>query len=146
VDDLEKICGFTKQVTVRNHEITVREVNMKTLGKFTAACGPFLSAFDEAGDLAERNGKPAEAFMLLKVVAENTDAFMAAASLVTNAPVEFYEQLSPVEFFEVAAAVVEVNGSFFVHSLAPTLVKFARGISLIGSTLYNGLSPEDTAA
>jgi len=56
--------------------------------------------------------------------------------------VEFYEKLRPDEFFAVAAKVVEVNGDFFVRALAPALIRFAKGVSTIGTILSNGLSPQ----
>ena len=38
------------------------------------------------------------------------------------------------QFFEVAAAVVKVNGDFFVRSLAPALLRMGRALGTIGST------------
>lgn len=143
---LEQIAGREVRLTVRGHEIVVREVTMKHLKGFAAACSPFLAAFDEAGELAERKDRAQDDFALFKVLAENGEAFMKAAAMVSNAPVEFYEQLRPDEFFEVAAKVVEVNGDFFVRALAPTLIRFAKGVSLIGSMLSDGLSPQGTEA
>jgi hypothetical protein len=143
---LEQIAGREVRLTVRGHEIVVREVTMKHLKGFAAACSPFLAAFDEAGELAARDDKSHDDFALFKVLAENGEAFMKAAAMVSNAPVGFYEQLRPDEFFEVAAKVVEVNGDFFVRALAPTLIRFAKGVSLIGSMLSDGLSPQGTEA
>lgn len=142
---LDQIAGREARLTVRGHEIVVREVTMKHLKGFAAACSPFLAAFDEAGELAVRDDRPADDFALFKVLAENGEAFMKAAAMVSNAPVEFYEQLRPDEFFEVAAKVVEVNGDFFVRALAPTLIRFARGVSQIGTMLSEGLSQQGTA-
>lgn len=139
---LEQMGGFEARLTVRGHEIVVREVTMKNLREFAAACSPFLSAFDEAGELASKPDAPQDDFALFKVLAENGPAFMKAAALVTNANVEFYEKLRPDEFFAVAAKVVEVNGDFFVRALAPALIRFAKGVSTIGTILSNGLSPQ----
>ena len=119
---------------------------MKHLKGFAAACSPFLAAFDEAGELAARKDQAQDDFALFRVLAENGEAFIKATAMVTNAPVEFYEQLRPDEFFEVAAKVVEVNGDFFVRALAPTLIRFAKGVSLIGSMLSGDSSAQATAA
>lgn len=140
-NQLEQMADVERVVTVRGHEVKVREVRMKDLKAFAHACSPFLKAFDEAGELAVRDGQPPDDFALFRVLADHSEAFMRAAALVTNANVEFFEKLRPDEFFEVAAVVVEVNGSFFVRALAPALIKFTRGVSLIGLTLSNGLSP-----
>lgn len=141
-NQLEQMADVERIVKVRDHDIKVREVRMKDLKAFAHACSPFLKAFDEAGELAAReDGQPPDDFALFRVLADHSEAFMKAAALVSNAPVEFFEKLRPDEFFEVAAVVVEVNGSFFVRALAPALIKFARGVSLIGLTLSNGLSP-----
>jgi hypothetical protein len=132
-------------VRVGDTVITVREVTMKDLQAFTAACSPFLSAFDEAGALAVRDGKQPDDFALFRVLSENGPAFMQAAALVSNAPVEYYERLKPDQFFEVAAKVVEVNGDFFVRALAPALIRFARGVSQIGLMLSEGSLQQVTA-
>lgn len=144
-NQLDQITGREARLTIRGHEIVVREVTMKHLKGFAAACAPFLSAFDEAGELAVRDDRPADDFALFKVLAENGEAFMKAAAMVSNAPVEFYEQLRPDEFFEVAAKVVEINGDFFVRALAPTLIRFAKGVSQIGTMLSVGSLQQDTA-
>ena len=141
-NQLEQIAGTERAITVRGHEVRIREVKMKELRAFTAACSPFLKAFDESGELAMRDGKRPDDFALFRVLADHSEAFMQAAALVSNANVEFFEKLRPDEFFEIAALVVEVNGDFFVRALAPTLIRFAKGVSLIGSTLANGLSPQ----
>lgn len=142
---LEQIADVERIVVVRGHEIKIREVRMKELREFANACSPFLKAFDEAGELAVReDGQAPDDFALFRVLSDHSEAFMKAAALVSNAPVEFFEKLRPDEFFNVAAVVVEVNGSFFVRALAPALLKFARGVSLIGLTLSNGLSPLGT--
>jgi hypothetical protein len=140
---LEQIAGVERSVTLRGHEIRVREVRMKELRAFAQACSPFLKAFDESGELAQRKeGEPVDDFALFRVLADHSEAFMKAAALVSNANVEFFEKLRPDEFFEVAALVVEVNGDFFVRALAPALIRFAQGVSRIGSTLSSGLSPQ----
>lgn len=143
-EQLEKIAGREARLTIRGYEIIVKEITMKGLKGFAAACAPFLSSFDEAGELASRGDKTPQDFALFNVLAKNGDAFMAAASIVTNAPVAFYEQLRPDEFFEVAAKIVEVNGDFFVRALAPALIRFARGVSLIGSMLSADSFPQAT--
>jgi hypothetical protein len=142
--------GREAKLTVRGHEIVVREVTMKYLKAFAGACAPFLSAFDEAGALAARDDRPPDDFALFKVLADNGEAFMQAAAMVSNASVEFYEKLRPDEFFEVAAKVVEVNGDFFVRALAPTLIRFAKGVSQIGTmlsadSLQQGTEPVQTS-
>lgn len=144
-NQLDQLAGREAKLTIRGHDLVVREVTMKHLKDFAAACGPFLAAFDEAGELAGRKDQAQDDFALFRVLAENGEAFMRATAMVTNAPVEFYEQLRPDEFFEVAAKVVEVNGDFFVRALAPTLIRFAKGVSLIGSMLLGDSSPRDTA-
>lgn len=150
-DDLAKLTQEERFVTVGATKVVVREVVMKDLRAFTAACSPFLKEFDESGILAERRNKETgelegmEEFALFKCISEHSEAFMLATSLVSNAPVAFLERLRPDQFFQVAALVVEVNGNFFVHRLAPQLIKFARAMGLVGLTLSNTLSETDTA-
>ena len=120
--------------------VRVGEVTMKNFKAFSAACAPFFHEFDEAGRLAERldqetgDKKPPEEFALFHVLADHSDAFMLAAALVSNKPVSFFQALTPDQFFEVAAAVVKVNGDFFVRSLAPALLRMGRALGTIGST------------
>jgi hypothetical protein len=145
IDEIEQIAGVEKTVRVRNHDIIVREITMLHMGGFTKICAPFLSAFDEAGDLFAAAGKPQSEYALFELLAAHCDAFMQAAAMVSNAPVEFYQKLRPDEFFEVAAAVVEVNGSFFVRRLLPAVIKLAQGIQAVGSSTGSILSGNSLA-
>lgn len=150
MDDLEALAAVELTTTVRGHAIVVREVTMKNLRSFTQACAPFLAEFDEAGLLAFRRTAtgeeiPLEQFALFRVIAEHGGAMMQATALVSNAPVEFLERLRPDEFFKIAALVIEVNGNFFVQSLVPQLIRFARGMSLVGTMLFNTSSGKGTA-
>jgi hypothetical protein len=143
-NQIEQMAAVESTVTVKGHVIKVHEVTMKNLRAFAKACGPFLSSFDESGELAMRGDKKPADFALFNVLAENGDAFMDAAVLVTNADRTFYERLRPDEFFEVAAKVVEVNGDFFVRALAPALIRFAQGFNQIGSILSSDSLAQDT--
>jgi hypothetical protein len=147
-DDLENLVGSEHSVIIGSLKITVREVRMKELKGFTAACAPFLREFDEAGSLANRKvdgGEvPPDEFALFKVISEHSEAMMRAAALVSNAPLEVYERMRPDEFFRVASLVIQVNGNFFVQSLAPQLIKFARAMSLVGTMLFKPSSAPDT--
>lgn len=130
--------GITEKVVVE-----VSEVTMMNFRAFATACAPFFQEFDDAGRLAMRVDKttgdkqPPEDFALFHVLADHADAFIAAATLVTNKPASFYQRLSPDQFFDVAAAIIQVNGAFFVRSLAPALVRMARALGTIGSTTSN---------
>lgn len=130
--------GITEKVVVE-----VSEVTMMNFKAFAAACAPFFKEFDEAGRLATRVDKetgdviPPEEFSLFLVLAEYSDAFTTAAALVSNKPASFYQRLTPDQFFEVASAVIQVNGDFFVRSLAPALLKTARALGMIGLTTSN---------
>lgn len=150
LDQLDSILGNPLQVRVTYRSPTtgvpeeavveVAEVTMMNFKAFAAACSPFFREFDEAGRLATRvdtntgDTIPPEDFALFHVLADYSDAFMTAAALVSNKPVSFYQRLSPDQFFEVAAAVIKVNGDFFVRSLAPSLLRMARVLGTIGTT------------
>ena len=148
--DLSALTQEERSVTIGTTKVVVREVVMKDLRAFTAACAPFLKEFDDAGILAERRNKETgelegmEEFALFQCISEHSEAFVLAASLVSNAPVAFLERLRPDQFFQVAALVVEVNGNFFVHRLAPQLIKFARAMGLVGLTLSSTSSTPGT--
>ena len=149
-DPLDSILGHPRQVPVNYVDpltgestkviVEVSEVTMMNFRAFATACAPFFQEFDDAGRLAMRVDKttgdkqPPEDFALFHVLADHADAFIAAATLVTNKPASFYQRLSPDQFFDVAAAVIKVNGDFFVRSLAPSLLKMARLLGTIGST------------
>lgn len=131
-EELDKLCGDEVALEVAGHKIVVREVTMRDIKKFYALCTPFISQFDK---LAEASTGPQRDMELFQIVLDNADNFMQAAALVTNADVEFYGRLLPDDFFKVATAIVGVNGDFFVKALAPALIKFARGISMVGTIL-----------
>ena len=138
----EVIVNWRSPTTGQLEKVTVEvgEVTMKSFKAFSAACTPFFHEFDEAGRLGERidqetgDKKPPEEFALFHVLADHSDAFMLAAALVSNKPVSFFHALTPDQFFEVAAAVVKVNGDFFVRSLAPALLRMGRALGTIGLT------------
>lgn len=150
MEQLDQLTGNQHQVLVsyrnpttgqlENVAVEVGEVTMKNFKAFSMACAPFFHEFDEAGRLGERIDKetgdktPPEDFALFHVLADHSDAFMLAAALVSNKPVAFFQALTPDQFFEVAAAVVKVNGDFFVRSLAPALLRMGRALGTIGST------------
>lgn len=153
VTELDRVLGLPVVVEVSRTNPTsgaletvhvrVSEVTMRNFGTFTATCAPFFGEFGEAGRLAERVNQetgdktPPEEFALFQVLADHADAFMRAAELVTDKPHTFYQTLRPDQFFEVAAAVVKVNGDFFVRSLAPALLRVGRALGTIGSTASN---------
>lgn len=140
MEQLDKLLGNPKEVEAGGEKVLVSEVTMKNFKAFAAACAPFLHEFDEAGRLAERvdpetgDKKLPEEFALFRVLADHSEAFMLAATLVTNKPLSFYQRLTPDKFFDVAAAIVEVNGDFFVRSLAPSLLRMAKALGTIGTT------------
>ena len=148
-DSIDQMVQAERSVTIGATKVVVREVTMKNLRLFAAACAPFLKEFDEAGALsmrhdAEGNVLPPEDFALFKVLSEHSEAMMTAAALVSNCDRAFFERLRPDQFFEVAALVVQVNGDFFVRSLAPALIKFAAMLGLVGATLSNISSLQGT--
>lgn len=152
-DQLDSIVDNQREVTVqwRNpatgqpEKVVVRvgEVTMKNFKAFAAACAPFFDEFGEAGRLGRRldtetgDRQEPQEFALFHVLADHSDAFMAAAAMVTNKPASFYQELAPDQFFDVASAVVKVNGDFFIRSLAPVLLKMGRVLGTIGSTTSN---------
>jgi hypothetical protein len=135
-DDLAQMAQPDYTVTLGTRVITVREVRMKHLGAFTRACAPFLKEFDHLN--------PEDEFALFKVISEHAEAMVVAASLVSDAPKEFLEQLKPDDFFKIGAKVIQVNGNFFVRQLAPQLIKFAQGMSLVGTMLSSASSEPGT--
>ena len=132
-EELDKLCGDEVTVEVSGHKIVVKEVTMRNIKKFYSLCTPFIDKFDELADASENTMH--RDVKLFQIVLDNADNFMHAAELVTNADFEFYARLPPDEFFKVATAIVGVNGDFFVKALAPALIKFARGISMVGTIL-----------
>lgn len=135
-----------RSLLVRGQTIQVREVTMAELRPFVALCAPFLKAFDEVEELKKRpeEGKPINEYGLFQLLCEHGDSFMHAAALVTNVPVQFYQRIKPDEFFEVAAAVVEVNGDFFIRRLAPKIASLVLAVSRIGSTAFKPSSATAT--
>lgn len=149
MEQIDQIMQAERSVEVAGVKVIVHEVTMKHLKAFAAACAPFLSEFDEAGKLSIRTHPdgtpiPPDDFALFKVLSEHSDAFMQAAAMVSNAPVAWLERLRPDQFFDIAALVVEVNGDFFVRNLAPALIRFARGLGMIGTMLYTASLPQAT--
>ncbi len=152
MDELDSLTGQNNplSVTIRETKITVSEVTMGNLQAFTRACAPFLREFDKGGTMytgPDDNGEPTimEDFALLKVFSEHAPAFIAAAALVTNAPVAFLQRMRPDEFFKVAVLIMKVNGDFFVQRLAPQLMRFAEAMALVGTALSSNSSQPGTA-
>lgn len=128
--------------------VNVRVVIMENLTAFYDACAPFFSEFD-TGKLARKEGATGSAledFTLFGVLAQHSKAFMKAAALVTDADYTYFAKLPPDEFFKVAAKVVEVNGTFFVNALAPSLIALAKGVNGVGLMLSALSSAQGTTA
>lgn len=132
-------------IEIHGHVIEVRELTMAGLPAFIAAVEPFMEAFDEASDLpaAAKDEVLARNTALFRLLAKHGDAFIRAAEVVTNANGEFYRKLPPDEFFKVAALIVERNAAFFVQRLAPSLLKFAVDVAMVGTMLSVSLQPQD---
>lgn len=148
-DDLTKVLGVPEEVVIRNIKVQVREVNMLGLRAFTAACSPFLGAFNDPERLGITfvSGKPAtpDAFKFFELVSEHSPAFITAAVLVTDAPREWLERLPPDDFIVIADKIVEVNSRFFAHRLAPALVQLGSSLARhLGSGLSKLLSEPGT--
>lgn len=150
--DLSEVTSATRtiQLKVRSTLVTVSEVTMAGLAPFIRACAPFLSTFDQLGEVKEQNEELeaaggstrqlADKFGFFKLIGENTNAFLDAATLVCEVETrtagagcrDFLSRLRPDEFFHIALAVVEVNGDFFILRLAPAMEKFFHGVGRIG--------------
>ena len=132
------------EIEIRGHKIEIYEITMAGLPAFSAAVEPFMAAFDEAADLPAARADEAlqRNTALFRLLAKHSPAFIAAAAVVTNTNAEFYNKLQPDEFFRVASVIVERNAAFFVQRLAPSLIKFAAEISMIGTMLFSHLQPQ----
>ena len=144
MNEINQIANKGVVLNVRGHQVEVHEITMKNFTAFSQACRPFMHYFDEAGDLALREGKKPSEFALFNALADHSEGFKTAITLVSNVEESFLEDLRPDEFFEIASKVVEVNGSFFIKALAPVLLKFAQVVNQLGSMLSNNLSAQDT--
>ena len=116
--------------------VTIREVRMRELQQVASICAPFFDAFDSVGDLAKaraESGRTSDT-LLYRLLAEHADRLLTLATLLTDAPRDWLEQLPPDQFFVLAAQVVEVNAGFFIVRLFPALQNMAAGIGRIGST------------
>ena len=144
---LETALGYSGAVSIRGKEIKVHEITMEHLSTFYSTCAPFFKEFDNGGRLTRKEGALGDApedFTLFGVICDHADAFMDACEMVTDAGLPFLRSLRPDEFYNIAAKVIEVNGGFFVHALAPALVKLAAGLRNLGATLSEGSLRPDT--
>lgn len=138
-------------VEVNSVVVRVQEIEMRQLTQFLQVCLPIMHLFNDGELLGARRKDGAqtmpEDYALWQALAQHGDAFVAAAAACSNAPKEFLERLPPHLLFEVAAAVLEVNASFFVHALAPSLRKMLDTLVLLaaGATLFNSSSGLGTA-
>ncbi|MEC7118518.1 MAG: hypothetical protein VXW65_01265 [Pseudomonadota bacterium] len=135
------------EIEVRGHKIEIYELTMAGLPAFSRAVESFMEAFDEVADLPAARADEAmrRNTALFRLIGKHTEDMIAAAEVVTNANGDFYRKLKPDEFFQVASVIVERNATFFVQRLAPSLIKFAAEISLIGTMLSANLQPQDTS-
>lgn len=116
---------------IRGDKIEVHEVLVGQLKPFAAACAPFFKYFEEKS----LSGTPFDTPQLIEMFMNFTPDFVEVVSLVTNVDKAWLNRLPPDDFFLIAGKVVEVNMRFFTQRLAPSLVRFAKGLIVTGSTL-----------
>ena len=121
-------------IEVSGKTVTIKEVRMKDLQLVSTVCAPFFDAFDSAGELAKERealGKTSET-LLYRLLSDHAAHLLKMAEALTDAPSDWLSDLPPDQFFDLAARIIEVNASFFIQRLLPSLQKMAKGVGVIG--------------
>jgi hypothetical protein len=125
MDDLNVMDPPTREVGYRGVALTVKPLTIGQVPKFTRAIRPMFAALAgvvasaPSGDDAGGGGEPLmDVEGLLTIVADHGEAAIEAVAVATNKTPAFICEGSPLEFLELARAVLEVNADFFAKAAA----------------------------
>jgi hypothetical protein len=108
MSDLASLTPQAKRITVAGREFALLPIKMGQLAAFSAAVMP-IAPFVLSGRIME-------------AATDHYAAMQAALAIAAKAEPEWLDDLSPEDFLELVAAVVEVNGDFFARRLTPIIL------------------------
>lgn len=142
--------GHETIVEVSGHKITVRVVRVGDIKKFHSAISPWYKECNEISrkfdSIESPNAHDISKYQndMFDLMCQNVDNFVEACTVCTNADDRFFKRLPVEELFLVATAVVRMNLSFFVRSVAPSLMTIWKAAGMVGMTLSKPLLVQDT--
>ncbi|MGV8987815.1 MAG: DUF6631 family protein [Cypionkella sp.] len=131
---LDDITPKLKQLTVAGRDFVLSPVRMGQLSAFSDAVMPIVPMV-----LAGR---------ILEAATQHYEAMKAALVIAVKADPEWLDGLMPDDFLKLVAAVVEVNGDFFVRRLTPIILvmqaQMQAAIDQVGAPSLPTLDATDT--
>lgn len=124
MDDLSVLDPPSREVAYRGVSLTVKPLTIGQVPRFTRAIRPMFAALASvavstpSGGDGGGGGEPLEMDVdkLLDLVIEHGDAAIEAVAVATGRNVAFISEGSPLDFVELARAVIEVNADFFARA------------------------------
>ncbi len=108
MSDLASLSPQAKRVTVAGRDFDLSPVRMGQLAAFSEAVMPVVPLV-----LAGR---------VLEAATGHYEGMKAALAIAAKAEPDWLDNLAPDDFLRLVAAVVEVNGDFFVRRLTPLIL------------------------
>lgn len=115
MSDLNVLMPQGKELTIRDANLTIKPFKFGELPKVFKAIDPISKALFDAIS----GGNQIE--MITKIVANGGDNVIDLMVIGSKQPREWVEDLEMDEGIDVFAAILEVNASFFVQRVLPTL-------------------------
>lgn len=131
MDTLEKIAPVPITITVSGESLTISPIKTRELPRMLKAVKP-IAAEIQAGDIAG-------------ALLANADCLVEAVAIGARKPRAWVDELELDDLVQLASAVLEVNGDFFVRAVLPGATEaMDRVTQLIGRKSSTPSSAEDT--
>lgn len=119
MSDIDPFFQEPTRLTIAGREVTIKSLQVKHFSRMTKLAAPFLS----------------KEISLPDIVAE-TESVIEILSLVTDAPVEWLNDLDAASFIRIINAVIKMNMDFFGKFVIPLIHEFTAVVSgTAGQTL-----------
>jgi len=131
MDTLEKIAPVPITITVAGESLTISPIKTRELPRMLKAVKP-IAAEIQAGDIAG-------------ALLANADCLVEAVAIGARKPRAWVDELELDDLVQLASAVLEVNGDFFVRAVLPGATEAMNRVTqLIGRKSSTPSSAEDT--
>lgn len=135
--EVKKIDDETDKVSI--HKVKIKRVKMKNLSEAGRAFLPFVDEFETIVN----KGQGLSQTDMLDLITKHRDHVMMLAEVLTDKDFEFYEDVEPLEFYNVMSELVEYSGDFFLTQILIPSQKLAKKILLVGLTANSSLTNTD---
>lgn len=128
-DDLSVLSPGTTSVTFRGRPLSVRPLQLRQLGAFTAAAKPIIGRALFAAGLLEEGQAIHVGAVLLDALEQHSTDLVTALAVATDEDAEFIGGGELGEICDLVEAVVERNEDFFVRRLPELIARLRPAVA-----------------